>query len=61
MKKTLNVTFCSGNKIRFKYYWHHIPTGKTGESEQEFHNYRDFLEKLNTWNRIGNGDWMYFC
>ena len=42
----------------FTYKWKHIPTGKTGERKRIFVSYEQFLESINSWNRIGQGEWL---
>ncbi len=44
---------------KYKYYWLHMPTGKTGESTQEFLNDLELLRNVNDWNRAGN-QWKYW-
>ncbi len=47
-------------KKSFTYHWKHLATGI--EETREIYEYSrmNFLEKLNKWNRIGNGRWLYY-
>jgi len=45
---------------QFTYHWKHIPSGKTGQRTRLFISYEHFLESLNTWNRVGSSEWLYW-
>jgi hypothetical protein len=47
------------SSMTFKYQWFHIPTGETNTNIITKRSRLEFLELLNTWNRVGR-DWKYW-
>lgn len=45
--------------MTYRYRWQHIQTGRTGLKEIKCLTRLDFLEQLTTWNRQGEGKWLY--
>lgn len=45
---------------RYKYHWLFVPSGETGEREQEFASRLDFLAALDDWNSKSPGFWHYW-
>jgi len=41
----------------FRYSWHHLPSGKQGETAQAFSSRTTFEHELANWNR--SADWVY--